>query len=127
VITFCLVGRTQTRGQHRGKQAKSEPGRQETRNLRCCQRCTGCKIKTGTKAKLRKNKNEQRENKDRYGAISDSSHLIRTEIEFLWAMRKPETRPDQNRAEIEGQEKNFEAGKQAGNSWRPARRETTQN
>jgi hypothetical protein len=26
-------------------------------------------------------------------------------------MRKPETRPDQNRAEIEGQEKNFEAAK----------------
>jgi hypothetical protein len=25
---------------------------------------------------------------------------MRTEIEFLWAVRKPETRPDQNRAEI---------------------------
>jgi hypothetical protein len=25
-------------------------GGQETRNLRCCQRCTGCKIKTGTRS-----------------------------------------------------------------------------
>jgi hypothetical protein len=67
---------------------------------RCCQWCTGCKIKTGTRSEAEEEQNEQREKKDHYGARFDSSHLMRTEIEFLWAVRKQETRPDQNRAKI---------------------------
>jgi hypothetical protein len=56
-------------------------------------------MKTCTTSEAEEEQNEQREKKDHYGARSDSSHLICTEIEFLWAGRKQETRPDQNRAE----------------------------